>query len=158
MSKKSKTLIQAVADASFAMGKVIEQQDNGEVINGSLAVYRETAAITELEDYIAALHDRIASLYKGPAVACTEGTVHRFSGGPSNTQNLPRAESDAYMGHAGTTGGLQQHSIGELYPCIIAKVGDVWQVDHSSLGFLASGFNTQAEAVAWAKNFKEQDR
>lgn len=165
MSKKSKALIEEVKRTSFELGYC-----TGEPIKPLLMA--ETAALTELENYIDGLHQRIAELHRGTAQLrqwnTTQASTIRlwrsravalgYTTPVSPSFNELKAQADTYQGHAGTTGGLQQHSVGELYPCIIAKVGQHWQVDHASLGTLQSNFPTQADTVAYAKHFKDNDR
>lgn len=38
----------------------------------------------------------------------------------------PAARKEGYTGHGANTGGLQGHSVGEMYPYTVAMIGDRW--------------------------------
>lgn len=168
MSKKSKALID---EFESAVENVEFNACRG--YNGPEDYKRATDSRVAVEDYIAGLHQRIAELHRGNA------RLTQWNHNQAKTIRLWRSRAVAlghttpvvddrsgeqvdpvtYQGHAGTTGGLQAHSVGELYPYIIVKQGDRWHVDHASRGRITGiGYSEQQYAVQCAEQLKQVDK
>lgn len=63
-----------------------------------------------------------------------------------------------YTGHGARTGGLQGHSVGDLYPYTLMAQGRpeslTWFVMDTRTGNLSRGFRTASEAQAQAVSLK----
>lgn len=167
MSKKSKALLDEFESA------VENVEFNARCgYNGPQDYKRATDSRVAVEDYIAGLHQRIAELHRGNA------RLTQWNHNQAKTIRLWRSRAVAlghttpvvddrsgehvdpvtYQGHAGTTGGLQAHSVGELYPYIIVKQGERWHVDHAVRGRVTGvGYEYQHQAVTTAQAFKLLD-
>lgn len=95
--------------------------------------------------------------YEGQPVS-KERVTFSANSVPFNAEPLPGGTG--YTGHGSGTGGLQQHSVGELYPLTIAGKtygGDgrvFWQPMDLISGWKGLVYNTYPEAEAAARAYR----